>query len=99
MNCTQCITTCDEVTYVLLCKGNIYYVGKTTQLHNRLRQHWSGNGSITTKINPPIKVLAIYAGDVEKEKAKYGRKKYGEDNCFGWLYNYSYPESSHLDDA
>jgi len=87
MSSTHCITSCDEVTYVLLCENDIYYVGKTKQLHNRLTNHFSGNGTVVTRTHPPIKVVGIYAGDVEKNRVLFGRKKYGKDKCFGHCYH------------
>ena len=81
------ITTCNEVTYVLLCEDDVYYVGKTNQLHNRLTNHFNGNGTVVTKTYPPTKVVAIYSGDREKEVTLYGRKKYGKSKCFGYCYH------------
>ena len=78
------VTQCTEVTYVLKCVNDVYYVGKTAQLYNRLSNHFSGNGSVVTKTYAPVKVVGIYAGDVEKEKVLYGRAKYGRDKCFGY---------------
>jgi len=81
------IKQCNVVTYVLKLTGNKYYVGKSTQLHNRLTNHFNGNGSVATKKYPPIEVVGVYQGDVEKDKVLYGRKKYGKDNCFGHCYH------------
>jgi predicted GIY-YIG superfamily endonuclease len=81
------VTQCEEVTYVLQCQDGIYYVGRTTQLHNRLTNHFTGNGCVVTKTYPPIKVAGIYAGNVEKEKVLYGRNKYGTDKCFGHAFH------------
>ena len=81
------IEQCDEVTYVLKCTDGIYYVGKTTQLFHRLSKHWTGQGSKVTRNHHPLKVVGVYAGNVEKEKALYGRAKYGTDKCFGYCYH------------
>ena len=81
------IPICNELTYVLLCADDVYYVGRSTQLHNRLTNHFNGNGSVVTKTYPPIKVVAIYPGNKEKEAALYGRQKYGKSKCFGHCYH------------
>ena len=81
------VTLCTEVTYALLCTDDVYYVGKTSQLCNRLLNHFKGNGSVVTKKHPPIKVVGIYAGNQEKEKVEYGRSKYGDRKCFGGSYH------------
>ena len=87
------VQQCEEVTYVLQCSDDIYYVGKTTQLHNRLFNHFNGNGSVVTKAYPPIKVVGVYAGNVEKEKVLYGRNKYGDDKCFGHSFHLNHKHS------
>ena len=81
------IKQCNEITYVLKCQDDIYYVGKTKQLHHRLSKHFSGEGSRVTKSHPPVKVVALYAGNVYTEKTLYGRNKYGKNKCFGHCYH------------
>lgn len=78
---------CSEVTYVLKCQHGIYYVGKTKSLKHRLSKHFAGKGSACTKRHPPIKLVGLFAGDVEKEKTLYGRNKYGDSFCFGYCYH------------
>ena len=81
------ITNCEEVTYILRCTDDIYYVGSTKQLHNRLTNHFNGNGSVVTKTYPPLEVVQIYQGNVEKERTLFGRAKYGKSKCFGHCYH------------
>ena len=81
------IEQCEEVTYVLRCMDGIYYVGKTTQLFNRLSKHWIGKGAKVTTRHHPLEVVGVFAGNVEKAANLYGRNKYGKDKCFGWTYH------------
>ncbi len=72
--------------YVLECKNNRYYVGKTTNPTFRLEQHFNNNGSAWTKKYKPIRVLEIIPNcddyDEDKYTLKY-MKKYGVDNVRG----------------
>ena len=81
------IPLCNEVTYVLQCSDDIYYVGKSTQLNKRLTSHFSGKGSKVTQRHLPISIVKMVAGDVEKELTLYGREKYGTDKCYGYCYH------------
>lgn len=46
--------------YILRCDGNIIYIGETTRLFTRLREHKNGEGSITTQKNKPFELMGIY---------------------------------------
>ena len=81
------ITSCNEVTYVIRCDNDIYYVGKTKHLHRRLHDHFNGNGSAVTKTHKPIELVKVWAGNREKEVVTAGRLKYGNSKCFGYCYN------------
>ena len=81
------IELCNEVTYVLLCENDVYYVGKTKQLHRRLTNHFNNNGSVVTKTFKPIKVVKLLAGNREHALVKRGRAKYGKDKCFGGCFH------------
>ena len=80
------VKLCDKVTYVLLCENNVYYVGTTKDLKHRIQQHFNGNGASVTKHFKPVKLVKVYAGDVEKEKVLYGRAKYGVNKCYGYAW-------------
>ena len=80
------IPLCNEVTYVLRCSDDIYYVGKTAWLNIRLNQHFSGRGSKVTKQHPPVKLVKVVAGNKEKELTSYGREKYGRNKCYGAIH-------------
>lgn len=43
--------------YVLLCHGNTYYTGITTNVEKRLLIHQSGKGAKYTRSHPPIRVV------------------------------------------
>ena len=85
------VSLCSEVTYVLRCTNDIYYVGKTSQLFTRLRSHFNGYGSVVTRTYPPLEVIRIYPGDIEKKAVLHGRSKYGVDKCFGYCYHLPKP--------
>lgn len=44
-------------TYVLLCDDGHYYIGITTNINRRFKQHLSGKASWFTKVHKPIEVL------------------------------------------
>lgn len=73
-------------TYVLKLEDDCWYVGCTNYLNNRLKQHWSSNGSEWTKLHKPIAVAAIYQGDYEWGATKYAIAKYGTKKVrgYGW---------------
>ena len=50
--------------YVLELEGDNYYVGLTSNLPRRIKEHFSGKGAQWTKIHPPRKVLSVISGDV-----------------------------------
>ena len=81
------IPLCNQVTYVLLCEDNVYYVGTTRNLKHRIEQHFKGAGSSVTKQFKPVKLVKIYPGNVEKEKVLYGRRKYGVNKCYGYAWS------------
>lgn len=72
--------------YVLECKNDKYYVGKTKNLELRMSQHFSGDGSEWTKIHSPIQILEKYEDCDGFDEDKYTLKcmqKYGIDNVRG----------------
>ena len=72
--------------YVLKCKQNKYYVGKTTNPDYRLENHCNATGSAWTKKYPPTKVVQLVANCDDYDEDKYTRiymDKYGIDNVRG----------------
>ena len=47
--------------YVLKCKGNMYYVGQTSNIDRRLAQHKKGEGSWFTRMYEPIGVIDSFS--------------------------------------
>ena len=46
--------------YILKCSGDYYYVGETTRLYRRFREHQEGIGGINTSTYIPEDIIAIY---------------------------------------
>jgi predicted GIY-YIG superfamily endonuclease len=66
--------------YVLKLEDNCFYIGFTTNLERRMKEHFEGNGSIWTKLHKPISVIKVYENKTlnfetyltEKAILKYG---------------------------
>lgn len=75
--------------YILKCEQNKYYVGKTTEPHNRLKSHYCGNGSAWTKKFKPICTLEVIPNCNAFDEDKYTKMymdKYGIENVRGGTY-------------
>ena len=76
--------------YVLKCKDNKYYIGKSMKLDNsRIIDHFIGEGSVWTKKYPPIEVVEIINNVDNFAEDLYTKKymlKYGIDNVRGGSY-------------
>jgi len=59
--------------YVLHLEGDCYYVGKTSNLDQRIAQHFGGQGAAWTKLHPPIELVESFEGD-EFDEDKYVKK-------------------------
>ena len=79
--------------YVLRCEGEKYYIGATRNLHNRLIEHFSGEGAIFTKKHKPQSVLLYKRGlprDEDKVAFEFIRVFGLQNACGGrWARNYS----------
>lgn len=87
--------------YVLLCKNNRYYIGKTKNpLNERILDHFSGNGSAWTQKYKPIKVIEKIsnADDFDEDKiTKKYMSQYGINRVRGGSYTQiNLPECSLL---
>lgn len=87
--------------YVLLCKNNHFYVGKTDRpLKSRVTEHFTGNGSEWTQKYKPIKLLEQIPNADEFDEDKYTKmymKQYGIDKVRGGSYTQiTIPEFSRL---
>lgn len=75
--------------YILLCKYDKIYVGKTKTPYKRLNEHFHGNGSMWTKQFPPVEILQVIPDCDDYDEDKYTKKymsKYGIDNVRGGSY-------------
>ena len=43
--------------YILLCRGNSYYIGITNNLERRFKDHQEGKGGAYTKSHKPIRLV------------------------------------------
>lgn len=50
---------CERGVYVLKLKDKNYYVGCSSQLTERMEQHFTGNGSIWTEEHTPVEVIEV----------------------------------------
>lgn len=49
--------------YILRCENDNYYVGETTRLYRRFREHAGGLGGKNTSFNTPENIVALYSVD------------------------------------
>ena len=76
--------------YILKCKNDKYYVGKSDNIKNRLLEHSNKMGSVWTQIHKPIDVKETIETDDPYDEDKYVIKymdKYGIDNVRGGSYS------------
>lgn len=85
-----------EYIYVLELQGGKYYVGKTSDVDHRFQQHKNGNGSVWTRLHPPVKIVerrhviqGLGSAQDENNTVKDYMKMYGVDNVRGGAYTQS----------
>ena len=66
------------VTYILLCSNGEYYVGSTTDMENRLKEHQNGRGCGFTKAHLPVKL--VYTEEYPTFDQAYKRER----QLHGW---------------
>jgi predicted GIY-YIG superfamily endonuclease len=78
-----------ESLYVLQLENNKWYVGKTSDVAKRFKEHQSGKGSAWTAVNKPLRIVGVRplkdAHD-ETNTTKDMMKTYGIDNVRGGAY-------------
>jgi len=82
-----------EQLYVLQCKSNKYYIGKTTDIMRRYQEHQSGKGSSWTTKYPPIRIelcRPLQGDHDENNITKDYMKKYGIEHIKGGIYTQVY---------
>ena len=74
-----------SMVYVLELEDNKFYIGFSKDVNHRLYQHFSGNGSIWTKLHKPVGLVECVIGDLDVEKSKTLEymAKYGYENVRG----------------
>jgi len=78
-----------EQLYILQLEKGKYYVGKSTDVEKRFREHKAGSGSAWTTEYKPVKILEtrpITSVHDETNVTKDYMKKYGIDNVRGGAY-------------
>jgi cellular nucleic acid-binding protein len=78
-----------ESLYILKLEKNKYYVGKSSDVSTRYKQHKEGIGSSWTSKYPPIRILEVKqltGPHHENNETKDLMKKYGIDNVRGGAY-------------
>ena len=78
------------IIYILELSDNKYYVGKTENLDNRIKDHFTSNGSAWTQKYRPLNLIDKYENCDEFDEDKYVKKymmKYGIDNVRGGSYS------------
>jgi predicted GIY-YIG superfamily endonuclease len=76
--------------YVLLCKDNKYYVGKTHKLEDRIIEHFKNNGAEWTRLHSPLEVVKVIETDDAFDEDKWTKrymKEHGMDNVRGGSYS------------
>lgn len=77
-----------QTVYALKLEDDCYYVGITTNLENRFKQHMNGTGSKWTKLHPPLEIIYSVEADWQYEHIltlDYV-SKYGKDKVRGGFY-------------
>ena len=78
------------IIYILKLRNEKYYIGKTTNLENRINQHEAGYGSEWTKLHRPISVIDTMVQNIDFSELAITlqyMKKYGIDNVRGASYS------------
>lgn len=78
-----------SVIYALKLENDKYYVGKTSNLDARFKEHKSGTASTWTGIHPLVRIVEAVEERSEFDelsKTLEYMKKYGIDNCRGSIF-------------
>lgn len=79
-----------EVLYVLQCEDDKWYVGKSSDVARRFKQHQDGKGAAWTREYKPVRIAEtrpITSIHDETNVTKDMMKKYGIDNVRGGAYS------------
>ncbi len=78
-----------ESLYILECENGKWYVGKSTDVQRRFKQHAEGKGSEWTRKYAPIRIAETHRVTSEFDETNITKglmKKYGIDNVRGGAY-------------
>jgi predicted GIY-YIG superfamily endonuclease len=78
-----------EQVYVLQLEGGRYYIGKTTDVEKRVKEHKSGNGAGYTSLYKPKKIVEVRPMKSDQDENNLTREymaKYGVDKVRGGAY-------------
>lgn len=79
-----------EKLYVLKLEGDRYYVGKTTDVEKRVKEHAVGNGAGYTRLYKPTRVVEVRtlkSAQDENNLTREYMEKYGVDKVRGGSYS------------
>jgi predicted GIY-YIG superfamily endonuclease len=79
-----------EQLYVLKLEGDRYYVGKSSDVAKRVKEHATGNGAGYTKLYKPTQVLEVRPMKSPQDENNLTREymtKYGVNNVRGGSYS------------
>src|SRR5689334_4716798 len=65
------LTEGEYTIYILKCKNDKFYIGKTRHFDSRVFKHSQGNGAYWTKKYKPIEVLEYYENCSPYDEDKY----------------------------
>lgn len=75
--------------YILKCKDETYYIGRTVRPIERIEEHFAQHGSEWTKLHPPIRVIREIDTTDAMDEDKYTKiymRQYGIDKVRGGTY-------------
>ena len=71
-------------TYVLACADNCFYIGRTSSTTRRWREHWTpGKGAKWLGLHPPLRIEAVWKGDIERSLTLHYMQRFGWQNVRG----------------
>lgn len=76
--------------YILLCRQDKFYIGKSTRIEERVLEHFSNIGSEWTKLYKPIEIIECFESTGEFDEDNYTKKymsEYGIENVRGGSYS------------